>query len=60
MEEIIFEKLKSIQQVSSPPSVANNKTASCCTSTPPYGFMTWSLIKHRYNFTFDLQPAYIT
>jgi hypothetical protein len=38
----------------SPLSFAGVKNTWGCTSTPPYAFMTWCLIKHRDNFTFHL------
>jgi hypothetical protein len=36
----------------SPPSSAEVKNAWSYTSTPPYAFMAWCLVKHRDNFTF--------
>jgi hypothetical protein len=36
----------------SPPSSAEVKNALRYTSTPPYVFMAWCLVKHRDNFTF--------
>jgi len=36
----------------SPPSSAEIKNAWSYTSTPPYVFMVWYLVKHRDNFTF--------
>jgi hypothetical protein len=36
----------------SSPSSAEVKNAWSCTSTPPYVFMAWCLVKHRDNFTF--------
>jgi len=33
-----------------PPVLAQVKTAYAYTSTPPYVFMDWYIIKHRYNF----------
>jgi hypothetical protein len=38
----------------SPPSSAKVKNAYSYTSTPPYDFMTWCLVKHRDNFTLPL------
>jgi hypothetical protein len=38
----------------SPPSSVEIKDAWSCTSTPPYTFMVWYLVKHRDNFTFTL------
>jgi hypothetical protein len=35
-----------------PPSSAEVKNAWSYTSTPPYVFMAWCLVKHRDNFTF--------
>jgi hypothetical protein len=34
-----------------PTSSADVKNAWSCTSTPPYVFMPWDLVKHRDNFT---------
>jgi hypothetical protein len=36
----------------SPPSSAEVKNAWSYTSTPPYVFMAWYLLKHRYNYIF--------
>jgi hypothetical protein len=36
----------------SPPSSAEVKNEWSCTSTPPYAFMAWCLVKHRDNFIF--------
>jgi hypothetical protein len=36
----------------SPPSSAEVKNAWSYTSSPPYVFMAWRLVKHRDNFTF--------
>jgi len=38
----------------SPPSSGNVKNAWSYTSTPPYVFMAWSLVKHM-DFTYVLQ-----
>jgi hypothetical protein len=38
----------------SPPSSAEVKNAWSYTSTPPYVFMAWCLVKHRDNFTLPL------
>jgi hypothetical protein len=38
----------------SPPSSAEVKNAWSYTSTPPYVFIAWCLVKHRDNFTFYL------
>jgi hypothetical protein len=38
----------------SPPSSAEVKEWGSYTSTPPYAFMAWYLVKHRDNFTFYL------
>jgi hypothetical protein len=36
----------------SPPSSAENRNAQIYTSTPPYVFIAWCLVKHRDNFIF--------
>jgi hypothetical protein len=38
----------------SPPSSAEVKNTWSYTSTPPYAFTDWCLVKHRNNFTFTL------
>jgi hypothetical protein len=42
----------------SPASSAEVKDAGTYTSTPPYVFMAWCLVKHRYNFTITLDKTY--
>jgi hypothetical protein len=39
----------------SPPTSAQVKKTWTYTSTPPYVFMAWCLVKHRENFTFYLE-----
>jgi hypothetical protein len=45
---------KIITNLHSPPSNAEVKNAWSYTSTTPYVFMAWCLVKHRHNFTFHL------
>jgi hypothetical protein len=42
----------------SPLSSAKVKNVCSYTSSPPYVFMMWSLVKHRDNFTFTLKFYY--
>jgi hypothetical protein len=46
-------------EVMRPPSSAEVKNAWSFTSTPPYDFMAWYLIKHKGNFTFYFYNTYI-
>jgi hypothetical protein len=39
----------------SPPSSTGVKNAWTYTSTPPYVFMAWHLVKYRHNFTFTFR-----
>jgi hypothetical protein len=39
------------------PSGAEITSARGCTSTSPYVFLEWCIIKHRDNFTFTLHPT---
>jgi hypothetical protein len=47
-------KLPAREADHSPPSSAEFKNVWSYTSTPPYFFMAWCLVKHRDNFTFYL------
>jgi hypothetical protein len=38
----------------SPPSSAEVKNVWSYTSTPPYVYMAWCLVKQRHNFTYTL------
>jgi hypothetical protein len=44
----------------SPLSSAKVKKAWSYTSTPPYVFIAWCLVKHRDNFTFNLPYTHFT
>jgi len=41
----------------SPPSSVGVKIAWSYTSTPPYAFMAWCLVKHRDNFTLPYRDS---
>jgi len=41
----------------SPPSSAEVKNGWSCTSTPPYVFLAWRLVKYRNKFNFTLLLA---
>jgi hypothetical protein len=43
----------------SPPSSVEVNNAWSYTSTPPYVFMTWCLVKHKNNFMFHLYLCFI-